>query len=1393
MLQWGGSVVYKLREVVTDSRVPQQVEMGAVTNLLVLLCAASCTTAWERLPNIPANRRAEYYLLHNDGGYKYGYDTGSGSSHSAMADANNEVRGSYAYQSPEGPVSLVYTAGRGGFVPDTGSAVQSQSHQVVSAVRSQTPFVTSPAVHSTRTEQQSSSADYDENADASYNFNFDTDEYKRQEASDAKGNIRGRYSYNTKEGNRVAVEYKAGSGTGFVIEKQEGLDAPAAAAAAHASPARSQYQFSAPSPVNIPAPKPYSGPLANTVASGPLQDGSYSFSYQSSDHDRQESGDASGLVRGRYSFVADDGVRRTVDYHAGAQSGYVPTGDGIAPVPAVPAVQAYTARPAIVAPKSGYQYQAPAQGAPASQGDETPGDASYSFAYEADDHARKESSDPSGNVEGEYSYTAPDGQNRKIKYTAGAEKGFVVQEEQSAVSNYAAKSAAPKPAPYVPQPAPYAPQPAAYVPQPAVYSAPASASHSAFAAQHAAMTKSVVESLGNTDASYSFSYQTNDQSHNANADKSGNVRGSYSFVADDGVNRQVDYEAGSATGFIARGAHLPVAPVVPIQNTYTASQTYSSKPAQSYVPAPQIKSYIPPIATPAYIAPVVKSSAVPTDGSYSFSYNAGDSARQENADASGYVRGQYSFIADDGVSRSVQYEAGANKGFVAQGSHLPAAPEHASAVSISRASVTPQAVSSYNAAASAKEEKGHSAYSYNYQTDTSSKTESSDAQGNVVGSFTFVGGDGQSRTLNYAAGPESGFQASGAHLPVAPVVQANSAFATQSYAIPVIQSTPVIAAKTTSTAHGSGSWTKAARPLANTVASGPLQDGSYSFSYQSSDHDRQESGDASGLVRGRYSFVADDGVRRTVDYHAGAQSGYVPTGDGIAPVPAVPAVQAYTARPAIVAPKSGYQYQAPAQGAPASQGDETPGDASYSFAYEADDHARKESSDPSGNVEGEYSYTAPDGQNRKIKYTAGAEKGFVVQEEQSAVSNYAAKSAAPKPAPYVPQPAPYAPQPAAYVPQPAVYSAPASASHSAFAAQHAAMTKSVVESLGNTDASYSFSYQTNDQSHNANADKSGNVRGSYSFVADDGVNRQVDYEAGSATGFIARGAHLPVAPVVPIQNTYTASQTYSSKPAQSYVPAPQIKSYIPPIATPAYIAPVVKSSAVPTDGSYSFSYNAGDSARQENADASGYVRGQYSFIADDGVSRSVQYEAGANKGFVAQGSHLPAAPEHASAVSISRASVTPQAVSSYNAAASAKEEKGHSAYSYNYQTDTSSKTESSDAQGNVVGSFTFVGGDGQSRTLNYAAGPESGFQASGAHLPVAPVVQANSAFATQSYAIPVIQSTPVIAAKTTSTAHGSGSWTKAASWTAPAANFVLHKYLPPESAQKYGYVFDTQA
>lgn len=410
-----------------------------------------------------------------------------------------------------------------------------------------------------------------------------------------------------------------------------------------------------------------------------------------------------------------------------------------------------------------------------------------------------------------------------------------------------------------------------------------------------------------------------------------------------------------------------------------------------------------------------------------------------------------------------------------------------------------------------------------------SLTEMSDHNNNVKSSYPFTNkGDGTRRTTNYKAGAEKGFVAGGLHIPASIDSDFNNV-------------------KTN---------VKGESPLA--------ADGSYSFSFETDDQSRTESADSNGNVKGSYSFTnKDDNIRRTVNYEAGANKGFIVRQQYLSGNVQTPNYNCNRQKHFGNLPKRCQQVTT-----------EQPIDKSYSFGYETPDQLRKESSDASGNVKGSYSFISKgDGIRRTINYEAGAGKGFVAR--------------------------------GSHLPVPPVDSTLQNTYTTATNNLGIAET-SEQQSDGFTDGSYSFGYETSDESRQETSDVNGNVKGSFSFVSNDGIRRRIDYEAGADKGFVARGSHLPVPPVdSSLQSNYTTSVNSMGTVETSET----------------------QSSDGFTDGSYSFGYETPDKSRQESSDVRGNVKGSYSFISNDGVRRQIDYEAGADKGFIARGSHLPVTSE----------------------------------------------------------------------------------------------------------------------------------------------------------------------
>merc|ERR1712086_870115 len=145
--------------------------------------------------------------------------------------------------------------------------------------------------------------------DPSYSFEYKSEDSERTEDADSTGSITGKYGYKTAGGNDILVKYSAGADTGFVIENMDDLAAALERSANEAALVKA---------------KPYTGETVevnyvwpNVDAASMTQDSSYSYGYKGSDKAQNEESDASGNVKGSYSFKTADGQDFEVKYTSG--------------------------------------------------------------------------------------------------------------------------------------------------------------------------------------------------------------------------------------------------------------------------------------------------------------------------------------------------------------------------------------------------------------------------------------------------------------------------------------------------------------------------------------------------------------------------------------------------------------------------------------------------------------------------------------------------------------------------------------------------------------------------------------------------------------------------------------------------------------------------------------------------------------------------------------------------------------------------------------------------------------------------------------------------------------------------------------------------------------------
>merc|ERR1711971_1555328 len=385
----------------------------------------------------------------------------------------------------------------------------------------------------------------------------------------------------------------------------------------------------------------------------------YNFQFQEEGQSRQEEQDEDGLVTGSYSYLGADGVEHVVNYRAGAGIGFEIIDPSVEQMVAdfgakkvddpLPVAAVRDAAPAVVveaavaadslygapaaAPEDVVEadslYGAPAAapdtlyGAPAEElptySEELPSyvelekssseeveaittgmmmmDPSYYFQYKSLDSERTEDADSNGDVVGSYSYLSPGGQEIVVRYQAGADTGFVIenQEELNSVLLRAAsepfeaaeevvveQASEPRehlftleeddedvlPTPLSGSPPPLeslysAPPPPAVAQPTSLYGAPALEPLLSY--EEAALPSyEEVEALPSyeeakavaapammmMDPSYNFAYAGDSGNREEAADSQGVVTGSYSYLSPEGNEILVRYTAGADTGFV---------------------------------------------------------------------------------------------------------------------------------------------------------------------------------------------------------------------------------------------------------------------------------------------------------------------------------------------------------------------------------------------------------------------------------------------------------------------------------------------------------------------------------------------------------------------------------------------------------------------------------------------------------------------------------------------------------------------------------------------------------------------------------------------------------------------------------------------------------------------------
>lgn len=253
---------------------------------------------------------------HPDGSYSYSYSTPNQAKQES-ADSKNNVRGNFWYINKAGSHDLSYVAGSStGFQP-TGGSLAVPNGLLGNIVPYSSYYLTAPHNNFDNSDDQSGTGD------ASYNFSIDTDTYKRSETADASGSIEGIYSYVNEDGLHD-LSYKAGSDTGFVATGGS-LATPNGVSLSVSEKHKSRSLDTSNNDSSSGNDNDSTTIQPNEDSSG---DASYSFEIDTPNYKRQESSDATGNVKGRYSYINEDG-NHDLSYEAGSSTGFHATGGSL--------------------------------------------------------------------------------------------------------------------------------------------------------------------------------------------------------------------------------------------------------------------------------------------------------------------------------------------------------------------------------------------------------------------------------------------------------------------------------------------------------------------------------------------------------------------------------------------------------------------------------------------------------------------------------------------------------------------------------------------------------------------------------------------------------------------------------------------------------------------------------------------------------------------------------------------------------------------------------------------------------------------------------------------------------------------------------------------------------
>lgn len=341
-------------------------------------------------------------------------------------------------------------------------------------------------------------------------------------------------------------------------------------------------------------------------------------------------------------------------------------------------------------------------------------DPSYRFQFSNEDSQRSEANDINNIVTGSYGYKTPGGEDILVRYRAGPNIGFVVEnadEVAAAIERSAGEVV------------------------PAVKAIP----YSGEAAEVEFRTPGVDDSMA-LEKNYNYGYKVSDKAVSQKADKNGEVRGSYSYIMEDGSEIEVNYTAGK-NGFVVENLDDVMAKV----NAASEASEAAEEGLGQYGAAPVVTAHAASVAD----VTVAKVAPAPVSDDYA------DYEPYVHVDipAEPYVHVDMPYVheeipAEVYVHEEPDYVEAVETAPVVSANLSPPAPSHQKK-NIKRKRV--QVNKHESSAASATSAAGQ-AFSYEAIAEDHEITESADAENERVGSYTYLTPEGDRVTVRYSAG-----------------------------------------------------------------------------------------------------------------------------------------------------------------------------------------------------------------------------------------------------------------------------------------------------------------------------------------------------------------------------------------------------------------------------------------------------------------------------------------------------------------------------------------------------------------------------------------------------------------------------------------------------------------